>query len=69
MVLVSCGSFNPPTFMHLRMLELAQQAMAQVRLQSSGVTRGVDASPKGACQGLCCDRGTLHVRHGLAGAA
>ncbi|PSC73874.1 nicotinamide mononucleotide adenylyltransferase [Micractinium conductrix] len=28
-VLVSCGSFNPPTFMHLRMLELAQQAMAQ----------------------------------------
>jgi nicotinamide mononucleotide adenylyltransferase len=29
-VLVSCGSFNPPTFMHLRMLELAQQQMAKV---------------------------------------
>ncbi|GAB4821427.1 hypothetical protein N2152v2_008473 [Parachlorella kessleri] len=26
-VLVSCGSFNPPTFMHLRMMELAQQAL------------------------------------------
>ena len=30
-VLVLCGSFNPPTFMHLRMLELAQQALANVR--------------------------------------
>ncbi len=29
-VLVLCGSFNPPTFMHLRMLELAQQALAKV---------------------------------------
>ncbi|KAI7842112.1 hypothetical protein COHA_004306 [Chlorella ohadii] len=28
-VLVLCGSFNPPTFMHLRMLELAQQALAK----------------------------------------
>jgi hypothetical protein len=26
-VLVSCGSFNPPTFMHLRMLELARHAL------------------------------------------
>lgn len=26
-VLVSCGSFNPPTFMHLRMMELAQQQL------------------------------------------
>jgi len=26
-VLVCCGSFNPPTYMHLRMLELARQAM------------------------------------------
>lgn len=31
-VLVLCGSFNPPTFMHLRMLELAQQALAKVGL-------------------------------------
>lgn len=31
-VLVLCGSFNPPTYMHLRMLELAQQALAKVRL-------------------------------------
>ena len=30
-VLVSCGSFNPPTFMHLRMMELAQQALTLVR--------------------------------------
>lgn len=29
-VLVSCGSFNPPTFMHLRMLELARQHLTQV---------------------------------------
>lgn len=27
LVLVSCGSFNPPTYMHLRMLELARQEM------------------------------------------
>ena len=30
MVLVSCGSFNPPTFMHLRMMELAQQQLMKV---------------------------------------
>ncbi|KAI3424828.1 hypothetical protein D9Q98_008214 [Chlorella vulgaris] len=28
-VLVTCGSFNPPTFMHLRMLELAQQQLTK----------------------------------------
>jgi nicotinamide mononucleotide adenylyltransferase len=32
-VLVSCGSFNPPTVMHMRMFELATAALAQ---------RGVD---------------------------
>lgn len=32
-VLVLCGSFNPPTFMHLRMLELAQQALAKVGMK------------------------------------
>ena len=31
-VLVSCGSFNPPTNMHLRMLELATEAMVKVRV-------------------------------------
>jgi nicotinic acid mononucleotide adenylyltransferase len=31
-VLVTCGSFNPPTFMHLRMLELAQQQLTKVCL-------------------------------------
>ena len=31
-ILVSCGSFNPPTFMHLRMFELAANHLAQVRL-------------------------------------
>lgn len=29
-VLVSCGSFNPPTNMHLRMFELAKDALQQV---------------------------------------
>eukprot|EP00887_Chlorella_sp_A99_P005479 scaffold1.g5479.t1 len=27
----SCGSFNPPTYLHLRMLELAQQALSKAR--------------------------------------
>ena len=27
MVLVSCGSFNPPSIMHLRMFELAADAL------------------------------------------
>ena len=30
LVLVSAGSFNPPTFMHVRMCEVAAQALAQV---------------------------------------
>ena len=30
-VLVSCGSFNPPTVMHLRMFELAAQHLSRVR--------------------------------------
>lgn len=29
-VLVSCGSFNPPTIAHLRMFDLATAALAQV---------------------------------------
>jgi nicotinamide mononucleotide adenylyltransferase len=29
-VLLSCGSFNPPTIMHLRMFDLAADALAQV---------------------------------------
>ena len=29
-MLVSCGSFNPPTNMHLRMLDLAQHALTKV---------------------------------------
>ena len=29
-VLVSCGSFNPPTYMHLRMFEVAAQHLQQV---------------------------------------
>ena len=32
-VLVSCGSFNPPTYMHLRMFEVAAQHMQQARLR------------------------------------
>jgi hypothetical protein len=31
-VLVSAGSFNPPTYMHLRVCEVAAQELAQVRL-------------------------------------
>jgi nicotinic acid mononucleotide adenylyltransferase len=34
-VLVSCGSFNPPTIMHLRMCELAADALGQVRWRDS----------------------------------
>jgi hypothetical protein len=34
-VLVSCGSFNPPTIMHLRMFDLATAALAQVHLIAS----------------------------------
>ena len=30
MVLLSCGSFNPPTIMHLRMFELAADALRKV---------------------------------------
>ena len=30
MVLLSCGSFNPPTIMHLRMFELAADALRRV---------------------------------------
>jgi Cytidylyltransferase-like len=30
-VLVACGSFNPPTIMHLRMCEAARHALEQVR--------------------------------------
>jgi len=29
-VLVACGSFNPPTVAHLRMFDLAEHALAQV---------------------------------------
>ena len=29
-VLLACGSFNPPTVMHLRMLELAKDQLAKV---------------------------------------
>lgn len=32
-VLVSCGSFNPPTIMHLRMFDLATAALAEVGTQ------------------------------------
>lgn len=35
-VLVSCGSFNPPTFLHLRMLELATQMMAKAGFDVQG---------------------------------
>lgn len=29
-ILVSCGSFNPPTYMHLRMFELAKDHLTEV---------------------------------------
>lgn len=34
-LLVACGSFNPPTIMHLRMFELAADALRGVRSPSS----------------------------------
>ena len=30
-VLLACGSFNPPTIMHLRMMEAARDKMTSVR--------------------------------------
>ena len=30
-VLVACGSFNPPTLAHLRMFDLAEHALAEAR--------------------------------------
>ena len=30
-ILLNCGSFNPPTIMHLRMLDVAAQVLRQVR--------------------------------------
>lgn len=35
MVLLTCGSFNPPTIMHLRMFELAADALRRVRRAAS----------------------------------
>ena len=43
-VLVSCGSFNPPTIMHLRMFDLATQALREVRPERCPCQRG---SPSG----------------------
>ncbi len=37
-VLVACGSFNPPTVMHLRMLELAAHEMTRVSSAPARVT-------------------------------
>lgn len=34
-VLVSCGSFNPPTIMHLRMFDLAAHHLTQVGLMGA----------------------------------
>lgn len=33
-VLVNCGSFNPPTIMHLRMFDVAAQVLRKVRTQA-----------------------------------
>ena len=37
-VLVACGSYNPPTLAHLRMFDLAEHALTQVRLTQAGYT-------------------------------
>jgi phosphopantetheine adenylyltransferase len=39
-VLVSCGSFNPPTIAHLRMFDLATHVLAEVRVQQRPNARG-----------------------------
>ena len=31
-ILLSCGSFNPPTVMHLRMFDLARYALQEVNI-------------------------------------
>lgn len=33
-VLLGCGSYNPPTSMHLRMFEIGKDALQQVRFMS-----------------------------------
>lgn len=40
-VLLSCGSFNPPTIMHLRMFELAAYALRQVLYAYSSMMHGI----------------------------
>ena len=42
-VLVSCGSFNPPTVMHLRMFELAKDHLTQVTFAGGKVIRSQEA--------------------------
>ena len=49
-VLVACGSFNPPTLAHLRMFDLAQHALAEVR---RGLLAG-SAQPCGSVLSTFC---------------
>ena len=42
-VLVSCGSFNPPTVMHLRMFELAKDHLTQVTFSMGKVIEPQEA--------------------------
>lgn len=38
-LLVNCGSFNPPTIMHLRMFDVAAQVLKKVSKQLAAVLR------------------------------
>ena len=49
-VLVSCGSFNPPTIMHLRMFDLATQALQEVRPKPLPLLLGLDCWPPAGCR-------------------
>ena len=57
MLLVACGSFSPPTLMHLRMMEVARDCLMREHAVSS--VRGV-LSPVGAA---------YHLKENLASVA
>lgn len=61
MVLVACGSFNPPTIMHMRMFELAAAALEKVR---SSCQEG--AKQEGGCKGAQVEEGRCVDADGIA---
>ena len=60
-VLLSCGSFNPPTVAHLRMFELAAHELAKVSLWERNLSLYILA-PEAAMQiGLLTKQSSSHT--------